>query len=171
MNVEEKRAELLRRYKEVHDVLAHPKFSDLKAQERHFTTNTYDHSIRTAHMSTRLARVFKISENDTAVAALLHDFCDRPKILEKHVEKSWIANSCYMFWHPDEASQEAAKAFSLSREQINAIESHMFPFTVHMPRSRMAFVISIADKLVTPVDFFEGLAIRFRTKRMIAPVM
>jgi hypothetical protein len=46
--------------------------------------------------------------------------------------------------------------FGLSDRELNAIKAHMFPFSLHMPKSWLAAAVSIADKLATPIDFLAG---------------
>ena len=50
--------------------------------------------------------------------------------------------------HPEFALRNAAALCpDLSDKERNAIVSHMFPLAVHLPRSRVAVAVNLADKL------------------------
>ena len=49
------------------------------------------------------------------------------------------------------------EGFILTKKEKNAIRSHMFPLAVHIPTSRLAVTVSIADKIVAMREYAMNL--------------
>ncbi|MCR4694395.1 MAG: HD domain-containing protein [Pseudobutyrivibrio sp.] len=125
-------------------------FKSLELQRRHFTSNTYAHSIRVAFMAGILAEKWGIHKEETVKAALLHDFCDRDtKTIDVEKQKGF-----YLFSHPIAAAINGDYYFGLTPRQKAAIIAHMFPGSLVMPASKMAWAIITADKLAACYETF-----------------
>ncbi len=141
----------------------------LKKQKRHFFTNTYDHCLRTAYLMYKLS-----GKKETIPLGLFHDFCERPiKSTEfsfSHI-KTW-----YLFLHPEESVKNSLGMVSfyednglwknqkMERSDFDAVKSHMFPLSVHIPKTKKAWMLCIADKIVAISDIFAIFFIRTKDK-------
>ena len=77
-----------------------------------------------------------------AKGAMLHDF-----YLYQARGNKKIGTKEHWFGHPVTALKNAEKEFSLTELEKNIITSHMWPLTfLHVPRSREAVLVSLADK-------------------------
>lgn len=122
-----------------------PIVQELKKYPNHKISNLYDHSSRVALCAYDLSRRMYIKVNGTSLAkgAMLHDFylCQAWGNMEIGMKAHW-------FGHPVTALQNAEKRFKLTELEKNIITSHMWPLTfLHFPRSREAFLVSLADKV------------------------
>lgn len=108
----------------------------------HFGVTTYEHSLFVSYVSYRLARRFGLDDFAAARAGLLHDLY----LYSPYRADSHPGNQC--FYHPI-AALENAKALvpDLTEEEQNSIVSHMWPLAYRAPRCKLAFVISLADKV------------------------
>ena len=131
----------------------------LKTVPRHGGTNTYDHSIRVAEQARRLAPRFGVDPESAVKVGLLHDFCmdnyyDRRR-------KDSHGGRWYCFYHPEDAVMNSRlQGLSLTEEEEKAILSHMFPLAQHMVKSRLALVLTLADKRVAAQ---EGIVSAFKS--------
>lgn len=133
------------------DIIKSDEFQYLKSIKRHGTSNTYDHSIRVARTIRILSRWFNCDEETAVKVALLHDLC----YVKPEERKDHDGNYC--FYHPLEAAENADSFFGLTPLERNAIESHMFPLTTTLPRSKVAWLLTVADKVAAVEDVFMGL--------------
>jgi len=162
MELDTKVIRYLERYSdEVDKIIYNESYKDLKNYPRHKYTNTYDHSLRVAVGTAIIAKKFGIDVNSAIKTALLHDMCfvnyyNQPLISQGERHKGFFA-----FYHPIEAAENAKKEFGLTKEQEKAIKAHMFPLAIHVPTSRLALALTLADKAIA---MYEGLY-RFRTVR------
>ena len=128
-------------------ILSDPEYQRLRQFPRHGFTNTFDHSVRVALKAADLAGRYGVDPASAVKVGLLHDMCfinyyenhRRPKA-ERHA-------GVYAFYHPEEAADNGAR-FGLTEEEQKAIRAHMFPLAVHVPGSRLALVLTLADKRV-----------------------
>ena len=58
----------------------------------------------------------------------------------------------------------------LSDREANAIVSHMFPLAVHLPRSRVAIAVNLADKLCATIEVAQLYRIIPLRRRLMARV-
>lgn len=122
-----------------------PVIQELRRYPNHKISNLYDHSSRVALCAYDLSRRMHIKVNGTSLAkgAMLHDF-----YLYQARGNKEIGIKEHWFGHPDTALRNAEKRFKLTELEKNIITSHMWPLTfLHIPRSREAFLVSLADKI------------------------
>lgn len=129
-----------------------PTIQELKKYPNHKISNLFDHSSRVALCAYDLSRRMHIKVNGESLAkgAMLHDF-----YLYQARGNKEIGTRAHWFGHPDTALQNAEKEFQLTELEKNIIASHMWPLTFrHLPRSREAILVSLADKICA---FGEGV--------------
>ncbi len=124
------------------ELRTHPKCLEMKDYIQHGSMNTYDHCISVAKLSYRIHKKFHIrcDESQLVRGAFLHDFYLYDW---HHHEGRW-----HGYKHPHIALEQANKYFEISEKEANIISSHMWPLTLfHMPKSREAVIVCIADKV------------------------
>ena len=126
------------------DILNNEKFKKLSCELHHGITR-YDHSIRVAKKSYKLAKLFRLKNYEILTkASLLHDFY----LYDWHNYDDG-SHKLHGFSHPKRASHNAKKYFGVSKEIEHVITSHMWPLTFrNFPKSREAWIVCIADKCV-----------------------
>ena len=155
MTLTYKEKELAERYAFITE---RPMYQQLKEISRHGCTNTYEHSVRVAYAASRLAARMGVDPESAAIVGLLHDFClvdyrNKKKAAEARPDGRW-----YCFYHPEEALMNAAKILKLNNEEKKAILSHMFPLALHLPTSRLALILTLADKQVATAEGINSAA-------------
>ncbi|MBQ1546174.1 MAG: HD domain-containing protein [Clostridia bacterium] len=112
----------------------------------HGTETVFDHCLHVVMTSLAIARLFSLSEDETAniiIGGMLHDF-----FLYDWHEGRIRKDGIHCWLHPTVALANAAAYFELNNRQRNIIRSHMFPATLlHPPRCKEAWIVSIADKI------------------------
>lgn len=127
----------------VSHILDDQEFSKIDQFEHHGLSRL-DHSLKVSYLAYRIAKVLKMDYEMAARGGLLHDF-----FLDE--EKNRLKS---LFKHPKIASSNAARRFELSVDEINIIESHMFPIIPHkLPKHAVSWLVSTVDKGVAIVDF------------------
>jgi HD superfamily phosphodiesterase len=124
------------------DLLAHPKVVETQ-DHLHHSISKHDHLLRTTRISYTLARFIRADVRTCVRAAIIHDIDSRLGTLTTHgrIAAQWAA------------------ALGEDMAVCHAIEAHMYPFGP-APRTREAWVVSIADKAASVTDltlFFTGL--------------
>ncbi len=125
------------------ELLRDPRVRKMKEYAQHKTSNSLKHSIHVAMASFDLAESLhiKINEEVLAVGALLHDY------YLYDIQESGFSDYKHGTKHPKTALDNAIKDFQVNRKEQNIIRSHMWPLTLfHIPRSKEAWIVSVADK-------------------------
>ena len=138
------------------EIINNEDYIKLKLIRRHGYTDTFDHSLRVAEISRRLAGKFRVDTDSVVKTALLHDFC----LVDYH-SKTDESREVYILLHPKEAV-ENSKRFKLTDTELRAIRSHMFPIAP-VPTSRIGWVITIADKAVAAYEGCYGFMCYMKT--------
>lgn len=148
------------------DILEHPRFQQLRSFQHHGEGNSvYDHSVAVAEAAYAIARRMRLSGDETASvvrAALLHDFfgydwhSDRfRRFLSRYAGWQRLVRM-HGFVHGHIAAERAARIFGLNAAECEAIARHMFPLAA-MPRTRLAWIVSLADKIVAAKEMTAAL--------------
>ncbi len=118
----------------IHDLLAHPKVAETQTHMHH-SLSKHDHLLRSARISYKLAHVLRADVKTCVRAAMIHDIDSRLGTLTTHggIAAQWAAAQGELF------------------AVCHAIETHMFPFSPR-PRTREAWVVSLADKAASLTD-------------------
>ena len=123
----------------VEDILNNDKFKSL-SRELHHGISRYEHSLRVAKYSYNVATILHMKDyKEITRAALLHDFYD-------DVDLGNDTPYERLYTHPHMAVVNAKKYFELNETQENIIESHMFPMSKTLPKSKEAVLVSLMDK-------------------------
>jgi len=121
--------------------------SSMKRWRHHFSITCYQHSLFVSYVAFRLARYFGWDYRAAARAGLLHDLY----LYDPADGSAHPGNQCLD--HPEFALRNAsALCPDLTDKEKNAIVSHMFPLAVHLPRSRVAVAVNLADKLCATLE-------------------
>jgi len=112
----------------------------MKTFIQHGDVTTFDHCISVASKAYEIAKNKNVNVNTVVVAALLHDFY----LYDWH-DKPY--SDLHGYRHPERACQNAIKYFDINKDIQEAIRTHMWPFTFKIPKTKEAFIVSIADKI------------------------
>lgn len=126
----------------VEELRAHGRLAQLEQFTQHGRITTFDHVVRVAALSLRIARRLPVavSETDLARGALLHDYY----LYDWH----HCENKAHAVNHPVIALSNAVQDFELSRRERNIIASHMWPLPpTRVPQCREAWIVCVADKV------------------------
>lgn len=126
------------------DIVQDERYQKMRTFIQHGRVSTYEHCVNVAYTAFILNRTLHIhaDEKELITAALLHDYYLYD--WHKHVVK-W-----HGYKHPFIAAEKAQHDFGVSLEVKKAIETHMWPLTLfHMPSSRIAWLVTAADKQVS----------------------
>ncbi|MCX7023459.1 MAG: HD domain-containing protein [Spirochaetes bacterium] len=117
------------------------------------------HSLDVARSAYTLARFFSVDPSPCVRAALLHDFFHYNWRTRKFPKGQWHA-----FEHGKIALSNAERTFGpLSSAERDAIRHHMWPLSLVPPHHAAAWIVTLADKIVTARDIRHWLALRFGT--------
>lgn len=127
-------------YSCVNDLLNSSEVERLHEFRHHIGTTRFQHSLNVSYYNFLLCRRLRLDARSAARAGLLHDlfFYDRKNhenVLRTHAEE-----------HASVALYNASQAFSITELEGDMIVNHMFPMTLHIPRYRETFVITLVDK-------------------------
>ena len=114
--------------------------------KHHGPVTTLDHSLFVAFSTYRIARRLRLDVRAAVRGALLHDLY----LYDSHDKSAHPGNQC--FDHPRFAARNASALTPLTPKERNIILSHMWPLATHLPRSREAWVVSLADKLCATIE-------------------
>ena len=131
--------------------------NEMKRWRRHFTVTCYEHSLFVSYVAFRIARRMGWDCRAAARAGLLHDLY----LYDPADRTAHPGSQCLD--HPVAALRNARELCpDLDSKEANAILTHMWPLAVHMPRSREAIAVNLADKLCAIL----AVACIYRTRRV-----
>lgn len=119
------------------------RFSMTKEFIQHGTCSVYEHCLRVAGLSCRIAaRLPGTADMDSLMrGALLHDYF----LYDWHEKDS--SHRLHGFFHPGKALENAREDFLLTAREEDIISRHMFPLTPIPPITREAWIVCMADKI------------------------
>ena len=125
-------------------ILMHKEFLKTKSIVHHGNTR-YNHSVRVAYVSYKLSKILGGNLKTVVTAGSLHDFF--------LVRGNDIASNAKMLIkHPTIAKENAINYFGIDEKEQNIIESHMFPISNVMPKSKEAWIVTFSDKIVAMLE-------------------
>lgn len=146
----------------VQDISSDMRTQQMKQFIQHGRISAYDHCMRVARMSYSIHMLLHMNCNERELirGAFLHDYFlyDWHDGYEQVEDPDWIFPARYAhhlfhmhgFTHPETAMKNADRDFDLTQKEVQIIRSHMWPLTLlHPPKSREAFVVCAADKIVS----------------------
>ena len=124
------------------DILNNDKFKRLSCELHHGITR-YDHSIRVAKKSYKIARFLRLKNYKLITkASLLHDFYLDSEIDEYNSPQKLVA-------HPNKALENAKELIEINKISEDIIKNHMFPLTKSIPKTKEGILVSLVDKIVS----------------------
>lgn len=137
------------------------RFREEMRYAQHGTTSVYEHSIKVAYASVRLAERLHLRVNYRALVcgALLHDY-----FLYDWHEKNG-RHGLHGFTHGAEAMRNAARDYRIGPLEKDIIARHMFPLTPIPPKYKEAWLVCLADKYCAAAETLWGIG--SRTKRWV----
>ena len=139
----------------VNNILENKEFKKIKTIEHHGVSR-FDHSMRVAYYSYKVAKAMHLDYVGTARGGLLHDFFLSP---EDRTSKDRFIST---FVHPKKALETAKSHFDLSKKEEDMIRSHMFPINISVPKYAESWIVSTVDKIVAINEL--SLKVKFRVK-------
>jgi uncharacterized protein len=133
--------------------LSRDEVQKMKQFIQHGSVTTYEHCLRVTERSYWLGRALglRLDEKALVKGAMLHDFY----LYDWHEKRK--GGKIHGFTHPHAACEMAVKHFPLTKKEANIIRSHMWPLTLfHVPRSREAWLVSLADKWCSVEETLAG---------------
>ena len=121
----------------------------MRALPHHPGVNCYEHSVFVAYVAFRLGRRWGLDYRACARGGLLHDLY----LYNCHDRTAHPGNQCLD--HPVFALRNASALTKLTEKERNIILAHMWPLALHLPRSREAWTVSLADKLCATIEVFQ----------------
>ena len=118
------------------DLLENPEARIKYNDTKHFFVKWIKHIRRTIVFSYYLAKITGADLKITTRAAALHDIDDYP-----------------LFNHSKKCAEKASE-IEKDKKIIEAIRTHMFPLS-KIPKSKEAWVLTIADKLAIIIDMLD----------------
>lgn len=137
----------------VKNILDNKEFKKIETIEHHGVSR-FDHSMRVAYYSYKVAKFMHLDYVKTARGGLLHDFFLSP---EDRTSKDRFIST---FVHPKEALETAKLHFDLTKKEEDMIRSHMFPINPSVPKYAESWIVSTVDKVVAA----EELSLKFKFK-------
>ena len=127
------------------DILNHELFLQTKRIFSHGAISIYEHSVAVAERAYAMAEDDPRIDKRTVVrAGLLHDFF----LYEWHIPG--LRYLKHGWCHADIAAKKAREVFAITDHEASCIKTHMWPWTLfRLPKSREAWAISLADKIVS----------------------
>jgi len=148
MSVQKQDLEFMRIVK---NILDNEEFKKIETIEHHGVSR-FDHSMRVAYYSYKVAKLMHLDYVGTARGGLLHDFFLSP---EDRTSKDRFIST---FVHPKKALETAKSHFDLTKKEEDMIRSHMFPINPSVPKYAESWIVSMVDKAVAA----EELSLKFK---------
>ena len=124
------------------NILNSEKFKKL-SNELHHGITRYDHSIRVAKKTYKIAKLLHFNNYKLVTkASLLHDFYLDNEINDYNSKERLVI-------HPNKALENAKDLIEINKISEDVIKNHMFPLTKHIPKTKEGILVSLVDKLVS----------------------
>ena len=138
------------------DILKNRKFQKI-AYETHHGITRMEHTMRVAKYVYKVSKKLNIDYVSATRAAMLHDFFTNDEFGDiRGLSKGVV--------HPHIALQNAKGEFSINKIEENAIEAHMFPLNMKLPRYKESWVLTLTDKVVA---IYEDFCYKFNYTKLI----
>lgn len=125
-------------------ILTHKEFLKTKSIVHHGNTR-YNHSVRVAYTAYTISKILGGDLKATVRAGALHDFF---LVRGDNV----VSSTKMLLEHPTIAKENAINYFGVNEKEQNIIESHMFPISNVIPKSKEAWIVTFSDKLVAMLE-------------------
>ena len=137
------------------DILKNRKFQKI-AYETHHGITRMEHTMRVAKYVYKVSKKLNLDYVSATRAALMHDFFTNEEFGTIHGLGTGVV-------HPHMALQNARGEFEVNEIEANAIEAHMFPLTLKLPKYKESWVLTLTDKCVA---IYEDLCFKFNYAKL-----
>lgn len=120
---------------------------EMKKYRHHFETTCFDHCLCVSFYAYKWAKKWNADYKSAARAGMLHDL-----FLYDWRKKRPDGKGLHAFRHPRVALNNAMKIVDLNKVEQDAILKHMWPLTVVLPKYKVSYIITLADKYATFID-------------------
>lgn len=148
----------------VDDLINHPKVNQLSSYKQHLNTSRFQHSLNVAYYSFLFSKRLNVNTEDTVRAALLHDFF----LYDWRTEQPVAGN--HVTVHPQQALLNAQTVTHVTPLMEDVILSHMWPLGSQKPKSKEAWIVSVADKVCTIMELTYQLTAKSK-RWALSPIM
>lgn len=123
-------------------LLQHEKVKEMTQYMQHGNTSCFTHSLSVTYTSYLLSLHLNLNIDHVSLirGALLHDFF----LYDWHDRSAH--KRLHGFRHPKSALINATTYFNLNEIEKDIILHHMWPLTLMPPRSKEAYIVTLADK-------------------------
>ena len=143
----------------IEDLLNNRSVQEMKKYRHHFETTCYDHCICVSYYAYKWAKKWNADYKSAARAGMLHDL-----FLYDWRKPRPDGKGLHAFRHPRIALNNALKEFDLNVVEQDAILKHMWPLTIILPKYKVSYIITLADKYATFLDNVSHCKKNNRTK-------
>lgn len=134
-------------YSIIEDLINNDTVKQMKNFRHHFETTCFDHCICVSYYSYKMAKKWNTDYKSAARAGMLHDL-----FLYDWRKPRPDGKGLHAFRHPRIALNNAMKIFDLNKVEQDAILKHMWPLTIILPKYKVSYIITLADKYATFLD-------------------
>ena len=127
----------------IDEFINNDKVLSMKEYIQHCNVNCFDHCLDVANTSYKVAKKLNLDYKAITRAAMVHDMF----LYDWHQKEN--RHSGHAYKHGKIASLNALTEFKLTSEELDMIEKHMWPITLHLPKSKEGFVLTFVDKYCT----------------------
>lgn len=141
------------------EILHSDLFAQAQTQKHHLRSDVASHSINTALVCVALWQLLKllhirVNPAILIVAALTHDLGMLGRKTKFH--SGWQCLSS----HPRDSVKILQARWPDTDSKVSeAVQSHMFPLYIGIPKSREGWLLTIADKLAALTDWFSHYSV------------
>lgn len=131
------------------------------SNEIHHGISRMEHTMRVSEYVYKISKKMGLDYVSATRAALLHDFFLNEDFGDiKGIKKG--------IFHPGIAVKKSCKYFTLNEVEKSAIDTHMFPLKMKVPRYKESWVLTIVDKVVA---IYEYASCKFNPNKITRPMM
>ncbi len=141
----------------IEDLLNQPLVKKLDKFDQHFRTSRLQHCLNVAYYSYRIGLKIGADPRECARAGLLHDLY----WYDWHYKKT---PQLHAFLHPRLAVKNASRLAKLSHREKDAILKHMWPLYPGIPRYKVSYAVTMADKYAAGLEVCYNWGSHFGTK-------
>lgn len=148
-----KKKNLIDYYSTVSIILEHEEFEKRKEYMHHGKYSVYEHSLKVSIIAYKVASILRLDKKSVAIGGLLHDFYDKPWLIDGRPVKNESKNflKSHGFIHARQAAKNSYIHFpELMNSKIeDIIVKHMFPLNILPPLYLESWIVTICDKYIS----------------------
>ncbi|MCR5716797.1 MAG: HD domain-containing protein [Lachnospiraceae bacterium] len=150
------------------EILTSEAYQSAMAREHHYNSNVADHSYSVAMTSLKVCKVLNKLHVRTDNRAMIRGALCHDLGLARFRHTYQSGKQC-CFQHPVDSVDVAKEILpDINEVEVDIISHHMFPLTIHPPKTVEGYVITYADKYCSIKDFVCIVAGKLRRKKVYA---